>query len=65
MSTAAGAYAWLQKKGWIRGTTSPIVSPQQSRISWYGGDMPPKGPKSVPSATADMNAWVAAGALQN
>ena len=65
MATAAGTYSYLQARGHISGTTSSLVNTSTSRLSWYGGDMPPSGPSSWAQAVADMNAWAAAGALQN
>ncbi|MDP9037439.1 MAG: hypothetical protein M3O50_21790 [Myxococcota bacterium] len=64
MTTSNGAYAWLKGKGYINGTTSNLVNPLTSCLKWYGGDMPPCGGDD-PLAVADMNAWAAAGALNN
>jgi hypothetical protein len=65
MSTAPKAYSWLKQKGYINGTSSALVNPARSCLSWYGGNMPPQGPSSLPAAKSDMNAWVAAGAQNN
>jgi hypothetical protein len=62
MTTASSAYSWLVSQGFIDGAFSPLVSPAQSCLTWYGGDMPPGG-TSNPAAVAAMNAWAAAGAL--
>ncbi len=63
-SSASSTYSWLQGRGYISGTSSPLVSSSQSCLSWYGGNMPPSGPNDA-KAVADMNAWAAAGALNN
>ena len=65
MATAAGAYGWLKARGHINGASSRLVSTSTSRLTWYGGDMPPRGPTTWAQAVADMNAWAKAGALQN
>jgi len=63
-SSASNLYSWLQGKGYISGTSSPLVDPNQSCLSWYGGNMPPSGPSNA-NAVKDMNAWAAAGAQNN
>jgi len=63
-SSAANLYSWLHNKGYINGTSSALVDSNQSCLSWYGGNMPPSGPSSS-AAVKDMNAWAAAGALNN
>ena len=63
-SSAKNLYSWLQGKGYISGTSSPLVDSSQSDLSWYGGNMPPGGGSSS-KAVSDMNAWAAAGALDN
>jgi hypothetical protein len=65
MATAAGAYSWLRGKGHINGAASKLVNPNTSRLTWYGGDMPPRGPSTWAQAVTDMDAWAKAGALQN
>lgn len=67
MSDAPRSYAWLQQRGYINGKSSRLVSASSSCLSWYGGNMPPKGPTGaqLPAAVADMNAWAAAGAPNN
>lgn len=62
--SASNTYSWLQGKGYISGTSSAIVDPNQSCLSWYGGNMPPSG-GSNSAAVKDMNAWAAAGAANN
>ena len=64
MSSAKGAYSYLQSSGYINGANSVLVK-SGSCLSWYGGNMPPGGPRSEPTATSDMNAWAAAGAMDN
>jgi hypothetical protein len=64
MSSATNAYSWLKSSNYINGTSSTLVNPLASDLSWYGGNMPPGG-GSDPQAVTDMNAWAAAGALDN
>lgn len=61
MRDAASAYAWLSRRGYIDGTRSALVSPTNSCLRWFGGNMPPQGQPAV-DATRDLQAWVAAGA---
>jgi polyvinyl alcohol dehydrogenase (cytochrome) len=61
-STATGLYDFLQTSGQIAGTASPLVDPDASVLTWFGGGMPPGGPTDLPQAEADLIAWVAAGA---
>jgi hypothetical protein len=63
-SSATNLYSWLHSKGYINGTSSKLVSTSSSCLSWYGGSMPPAGPKDA-KAVSDMNAWAAAGAANN
>ena len=65
LNTAALAYDSLQQVGQINGTASPISRFGASRLSWFGGDMPPNGPSTAPDAEQAIRAWVAAGALNN
>ena len=46
-------------------SASVLIDQQQSPLSWYGGNMPTNGPSSWSAAVTDMNAWAAAGALNN
>jgi hypothetical protein len=62
--SASGAYNWLKNKGYISGTSSALVDPNRSCLTWYGGNMPTNGATS-PQAAKDMNAWAAAGAANN
>jgi len=64
MSSATGAYSWLKGQNYINGTSSSLVSTFLSCLSWYGGNMPPGGRSDAAAVTA-MNAWAAAGALDN
>jgi hypothetical protein len=63
-SSATGAYSWLKTQNYINGTSSSLVSAFLSCLSWYGGNMPPGGRTDATAVTA-MNAWAAAGALDN
>jgi hypothetical protein len=65
MSSASKAYSWLTSRGYIDGTSSPLADPDQSILSWLGGNMPPNGPRSNAKATSDLQAWAAAGAPNN
>jgi hypothetical protein len=62
MVSASQAYDWLSQKNYIGKGTEILTDPQQSPLSWYGGNMPPHGPTSLPTAKADMAAWSKAGA---
>jgi hypothetical protein len=64
MNSASGAYSWLQGQRYINGTGSLLAAPG-SCLSWYGGTMPPGGPRSDAQAVSDMDAWAAAGAKNN
>jgi hypothetical protein len=64
-SSKSNLYTWLKGKGYINGTKSALVDPNQSCLSWYGGNMPTNGPSSWTQAVSDMNAWAAAGAQNN
>ncbi len=52
-----------------KGGGATWASPSASRVTWYGGNMPPSGPAATDpqgaKAKADMDAWAAAGALDN
>jgi hypothetical protein len=64
MRDASSAYDWLARRGYIDGTRSALVSPTNSCLRWFGGNMPPQA-KPVEDATRDLQAWVAAGALDD
>ena len=64
MASATAAYAFLDKEGYIDGTSSTLAT-SKSCLTWYGGFMPPSGSSSDPQAVADIDAWVAAGAQDN
>jgi hypothetical protein len=61
MGDADAAYRWLAQRGYIAGSRSPLVSPSNSCLRWFGGNMPPRGAPND-SAVRDLEAWVAAGA---
>jgi hypothetical protein len=46
-------------------TMSAIADPNQSPLSWFGGNMPQDMPVPNAQAKADVAAWVAAGAQEN
>jgi hypothetical protein len=66
MRDARSAYSWLRQRGYIAGVQSAIASRSDSCLRWFGGNMPPA--RNQPEltfgeqATADLTAWVAAGA---
>jgi hypothetical protein len=62
MPNPKSAYSYLQ--AYISGSSSILVK-TGSCLSWYGGNMPPGGPRTEAMATSDMNAWAAAGAMDN
>jgi hypothetical protein len=62
---ASSAYTYLQGLGYINGTGSTLLVSGSSPLTWFGGNMPIGGPASNAQAVSDMNAWVAAGALDN
>jgi hypothetical protein len=66
MGTATKAYSYLQGMGYISGPGSALVDPSQSCLTWVsaGGNMPPNGGSNPPAVTA-LDAWAAAGALDN
>jgi hypothetical protein len=59
-TSPSATYTWLKGQGYINGAQTSL-----SFLTWSGGNMPPSGPASLPQATADVNAWIAAGALDN
>jgi hypothetical protein len=63
MSSAGSAYTYLKGQGYINGTGS-ILAKTGSCLSWYGGNMPPGGPRNMQAVT-DFDAWAAAGAMDN
>jgi hypothetical protein len=58
---APGAYSFIQGYGYLNGAQSNL----SSLFSWMGGPMPPGGPTSNAQATAAVQAWVAAGAVDD
>jgi hypothetical protein len=65
MRTASGAYSYLQSTDYISGTSSILAKTGSSCLSWFGGNMPPGGTRSNATAISDVNAWAAAGAMNN
>jgi hypothetical protein len=63
-NSSNATYLWLRSQGYITGSSPALVSTSQSCLSWYGGNMPPGGGDDA-TAVTDMNAWAAAGALNN
>jgi mono/diheme cytochrome c family protein len=57
------------KAGYAKGGGAAWAKLGSSRLTWYGGDMPPGGPgpndPQGAKARADMDAWLAAGAQVN
>jgi hypothetical protein len=53
----------------VQASPSHYINGTQSNLgglfTWMGGFMPPSGPTSNTKATAEIDAWVAAGALDN
>jgi hypothetical protein len=64
MASARSGYLWLRSQGYISGAAPALVDPTESCLVWYGGNMPPGG-SANPQAVIDMNAWAAAGALDD
>jgi hypothetical protein len=64
MGSPSASYSWLSAKGYIGGGSTALTDPNQSCLSWYGGNMPPHGPNDN-QAVSDMNAWAGAGAQDN
>jgi hypothetical protein len=61
VADASSAYEWLERRGYIAGAQSPLVSARNSCLQWFGGNMPPRGTPNS-QAAEDLRAWVAAGA---
>jgi hypothetical protein len=57
-SDAPSAYSFLQSSGYINGTQSTV----SAVFAWMGGFMPPGPTTPNAKATAEVKAWVAAGA---
>lgn len=64
MGSPTQAFSYLQSKGYVGSAHPSLTSASQSCLSWYGGNMPPFGGSNAQAVT-DMNAWAAAGALNN
>jgi hypothetical protein len=65
MGSAKSSYNYLSAQGYISGANSALVRNGQSCLSWYGGGNMPPGGGNNSQAVKDMNAWAAAGALDN
>ncbi len=65
MSTSSLAYSWLSGKGYIAAVNAPLADPNQSCLSWLGGNMPPSGPTTSVAAVDALTSWAAAGAPNN
>jgi polyvinyl alcohol dehydrogenase (cytochrome) len=65
MTEPVEAYHWLKGEGQIDGTASAIAVRGQSKLTFFGGGMPPDGPTSLPEAEAAIVEWVKAGAPNN
>jgi len=64
--SASGAFSYLQSQGYMSGSPPRLVKQGQSCLSWYGGNMPiGGGGGNNTQAVTDMNAWAAAGAMNN
>jgi hypothetical protein len=63
-SSPKSMYSWLQGRAQLGGSPPPLTNSRQSCLSWYGGNMPPFGGSNA-QADTDMNAWAAAGAMDN
>ena len=61
MTSPSSAYSFLQGGGYLNGQESAL----SSLFSWMGGIMPPGGTSSNTQASADVEAWVAAGEIEN
>jgi hypothetical protein len=55
------AYNFISSYAYINGTQSTV----STLFAWNGGPMPPGGALTSSQAVADVEAWVAAGALDN
>ena len=64
MADADSAYEFLRMRGYLEGPHSALISPTNSCLRWFGGNMPPTGSPN-PEAADAIAAWVAAGALHN
>jgi hypothetical protein len=65
MSDPFASFLWLKEHGYLGGADPLLVNEGASCLSWYGGNMPPGPPVQDAAVTAEMNAWAAAGALNN
>ena len=65
MTERSSGYQWLVDKGQINGKDSLLSVRGSSKLTIFGGGMPPDGPTSLPEAEEEISAWVAAGAPNN
>ena len=65
MTNPRSGHQWLTDKGQLSGVDSHIVMRGKSKLTFFGGDMPPEGPSSLPEAEAALMEWVEAGAPNN
>jgi hypothetical protein len=64
MTDAGAAYRWLARRGYIAESGSALVSPTNSCLRWFGGNMPPRG-RADEDAVRDLTAWANAGAADD
>jgi hypothetical protein len=60
-SSASGCFNYIKGRGY---SPAEMVDPNNSPLSWFGGNMPNSGTQSA-AAVKDFNAWYAAGGLNN
>src|SRR5260221_518934 len=65
MSNASASYKYLKDGGYVGGPSPLLTSMGASCLSWYGGDMPPRGPKSHADAMKEFDSWAAVGGRNN
>jgi len=65
MTSASATYAWLEGQDQVGGSQPALTDPNSSCLSWLGGDMPPGGPETNPTAEKDFDLWLQAGAKDN
>jgi hypothetical protein len=65
MTSPSAAFSWLRSEDQVGGSQPELADPNSSCLSWLGGDMPPGGPESNPTAVTDFDLWLKAGAQNN
>jgi hypothetical protein len=65
MTSPSATFAWLMSQNQVGGTQPALLDPSSSCFTWLGGDMPPGGPSTDPSAQNDFDLWLKAGAKDN